>query len=112
MKPKKLIRSKITDHLRPDEWELVSTKSELNNLYAMKIKEELLEIQSSEHEDIMEFVDLIEVACCFAEQNGFSRDELVAKLIEKTNKQGKFGKIALTNLNPINPSNSIYFNKE
>jgi len=61
----------------------------------------------------MEFVDLIQVAFSFAKQNGFTHEELSTSLIEKSVDKGTFGRLALNNLNPNNPSNKLYFeNKE
>lgn len=108
-KPKKLIRKLITQKLKEGEWEEVTDQKELNKLYAIKIREELAEIQESDHKDIMEFVDLIQVAFSFARQNGFSQEELSLALIEKSVEKGTFGRLALNNLNPENPSNKLYF---
>lgn len=109
MKPKKLIRSGITSKLKEGEWETITDQDELNKLYAIKIREELAEIQASDHKDIMEFVDLIHVALSFAKENGFTNDEIFLAMIEKENNKGSFGRLALNNLNPDNPSNKIYF---
>lgn len=109
MKPKKLIRNKIVEHLHDDEWEVIGDQEELNRLYALKINEELLEIQNSNHKDILEFVDLLEVVFSFAMQNGFYRMELKKASLSKATLYGKIGRKALTNLNPDNPSNKLYF---
>ena len=109
MKPKKLIRKFITEKLKEGEWETITDQIELNKLYALKIREELEEIQTSEHKDIMEFVDLIQVAFSFAKQNGFTHEQLSVALIEKSVEKGSFGRLALNNLNPENPSNKLYF---
>jgi hypothetical protein len=69
-RPKKLIRSLITGKLKAGEWENITDQDELNRLYAIKIREELAEIQESGH---------------------------------------SFGRLALNNLNPNNPSNKLYF---
>lgn len=66
MKPKKLIRKFITEKLKEGEWETITDQDELNRLYAIKVREELAEIQATDHKDIMEFVDLIQVAFSFA----------------------------------------------
>ena len=55
---KKLIRKNIIEKLKVGEWEEIENQEELNRLYALKVKEELAEIQESDHKDIMEFVDL------------------------------------------------------
>jgi len=109
MKPKKLIRSGITSKLKEGEWETITDKAELNKLYAIKVIEELKEIQASDHKDIMEFVDLIQVVYSFAYQNGFTQKELNDALVEKSASKGVFGDLALNNLNPENPSNKLYF---
>lgn len=109
MKPKKLIRSKIIDKLKEGEWETISDQVELNKLYAIKVQEELAEIHQADHKDIMEFVDLIQVAFSFAKQNGFTHEQISLALIEKTIDKGTFGRLALNNLNPLNPSNALYF---
>jgi predicted house-cleaning noncanonical NTP pyrophosphatase (MazG superfamily) len=109
MKPKKLIRKFITEKLKEGEWETITDQNELNKLYALKIREELEEIQTSEHKDIMEFVDLIQVAFSFAKQNGFTHEQLSVALIEKSVEKGSFGRLALNNLNPENPINKLYF---
>jgi len=109
MKPKKLIRKFITDKLKEGEWEEVNDIDELNKLYALKVREELAEIQESNHKDIMEFVDLIQVAFSFARMNGFTQEEISLALVIKSVEKGTFGKLALNNLNPANPSNKLYF---
>jgi predicted house-cleaning noncanonical NTP pyrophosphatase (MazG superfamily) len=109
MKPKKLIRKFITEKLKEGEWETITDQKELNQLYAIKVREELAEIQESDHKDIMEFVDLIQVAFSFAKQNGFSHEQISTALIEKSLNKGTFGRLALNNLNPDNPSNKLYF---
>ena len=109
MKPKKLIRKFITEKLKEGEWETITDQKELNQLYAIKVREELVEIQESDHKDIMEFVDLIQVAFSFAKQNGFTHEQISTALVEKTVSKGTFGRLALNNLNPNNPSNKLYF---
>jgi predicted house-cleaning noncanonical NTP pyrophosphatase (MazG superfamily) len=112
MNPKKLIRKKTTSKLKEGEWEEISDLNELNKLYALKIREELSEIQQSDHKDIMEFVDLIQVAFSFAKMNGFRHEELAMSITLKSLDKGTFGRIVLNNLNPENPSNKIYFESE
>lgn len=109
MKPKKLIRKFITEKLKEGEWETITDQDELNRLYAIKIRKELAEVQASGHKDIMEFVDLIQVAFSFATQNGFTHEQLSIALIEKSVEKGSFGRLELNNLNPDNPSNKLYF---
>lgn len=108
-KPKKLIRSKIIEKLKEGEFEEITNIDELNNLYAIKVREELAEIQGSKHNDIMEFVDLIQVAFAFARVNGFNHEEISRAMQGKLDDKGNFGNLALNNLNPTNPSNNIYF---
>ena len=109
MKPKKLIRSGITSKLKEGEWETITDQDELNKLYAIKIREELAEVQASEHKDIFEFADLMQVVFCFAKQNGFTHEELGNAMTAKSLDKGSFGRLALNNLNPENPSNKLYF---
>ena len=109
MSIKKLVREKIPVEFKPGESEIITDKSELNNLYALKVKEELIEIQQADHKDIMEFCDLIEVAYAFAEQNGFPRQDIDLHRLGKQDRKGTFTNVALNNLNPNNPSNDIYF---
>ena len=109
MKPKKLIRKFITEKLKEGEWETIYDQDELNRLYAIKVREELAEIQGSDHKDIMEFVDLIQVAFSFAKVNGFTHEQLSNALVAKSIEKGTFGRLALNNLNPDNPSNKLYF---
>jgi len=111
-KPKKLIRKYITETLKEGEWEVITDQEELNRLYALKIREELEEIQASKHEDIMEFIDLIQVAFSFAKQNGFTHEQLSVALVEKSVEKGSFGNLALNNLNPENSSNRLYFENQ
>lgn len=112
MKPKKLIREFITEKLKEGEWERVTDIDELNKLYAIKVKEELAEIQQAEHKDIFEFVDLLEVAVSFALANGFSTYELQQASEKKMKEKGGFSNLVLNNLNPSNPSNALYFQNE
>ena len=109
MKPKKLIRKFIVDKLKAGEWETITDQDELNRLYALKVREELAEIQASDHKDISEFSDLISVAFSFAQENGFEYDDLMSEIMSKAADKGRFSRIALTNLNPSNPSNALYF---
>lgn len=109
VKPKKLIREKIVSKLKEGEFENVTDLKELNKLYAIKVREELAEIQESDHKDIMEFVDLIQVAVCFAEQNGFSHEQIELHANIKYVEKGKFSNLVLNNLNPENLSNKLYF---
>lgn len=109
MKPKKLIRSKITDKLQQGEWEEITNIKELNKLYALKVREELAEIQEADHKDIKEFADLLTVSVAFAKINGFGNEELYRAFVEKLEDKGDFGNLALNNLNPSNLSNKLYF---
>jgi predicted house-cleaning noncanonical NTP pyrophosphatase (MazG superfamily) len=109
MKPKKLIREKIRHKIKPDEWEIITDKDELNKLYVLKIKEELAEILDGNFNDINEFADLVQAVMGFAFINGFDSYLVNDAMFEKNRKNGKFTNIVLTNLNPENPSNKIYF---
>jgi predicted house-cleaning noncanonical NTP pyrophosphatase (MazG superfamily) len=109
IRPKKLIRHKTIKFLQQNEFEVITNRDELNKLYALKIQEELLEIQRAGHKDIEEFCDLITVAVCFAQQNGFSLQQIMDVGNAKINNKGEFTDVALTNMNPSNKSNEIYF---
>jgi predicted house-cleaning noncanonical NTP pyrophosphatase (MazG superfamily) len=110
---KKLIRNgkKFLERFGSTELETISNQDELNNLYILKIKEELEEIKNSQFKDLNEFADLLQVVTSFAIANGFSEEELTVAKDEKAYQRGEFGNIALINLNPNNPSNKIYFNE-
>lgn len=105
---KKLIRNKIVERLEPNEWEVVTDPAQLNHLYALKVQEELNEIIRARFKDGLEFADLIEAAYAFAKANGFSADEIDTLRAEKSSLRGGFSDIALTKLDPDNPSNQIY----
>lgn len=111
MKPKKLIRNLIVLKLKEGEWETINSKKELNKLYDLKIREELEEIKQSDRKDIMEFADIVQAALSYAKTNGFDFDQVMGAVTAKAMKSGKFGCIALNNLNPNNPSNKLYFEK-
>lgn len=108
-KPKKLIRDLVVEKLKEGEFEYITDQAELNKLYSLKIKEELLEIQNSDYKDISEFIDLIQVAFSFACQNGFTREQISVAFDMKQKTKGSITNIALNNLNPNNPSNYPYF---
>jgi predicted house-cleaning noncanonical NTP pyrophosphatase (MazG superfamily) len=109
MKPKKLIRAKMTDLFANNEIEIVKDKDELNKLYSLKIQEELQEIQNSNYKDIAEFGDLISVTMSFAVANDFEPQEILKQIKDKDAAKGLYYNIALTNLNPSNLSNDLYF---
>lgn len=108
-KVKKLIRHKVIENLKEGEWEWIDDPAELNKLYALKVLEELEEIKNSDHKDIMEFADLIQVTTAWAQQNGFSYNQIIQAMNMKFDKSGMYSRIALNNLNPNNSSNNIYF---
>ncbi len=110
MKPKKLIRREVVNLLKPGEFETITDLAELNKLYALKIREELEEIQAADHKDINEFADLVQVSIDFALANGYTLDQLDSAGAKKFDEKGGFSNIALNNLNPSNPSNKLYFN--
>jgi len=112
IKPKKLVRSGISEFVEPQELEMVTDKDELNSLYILKVKEELQEIINSDFKDEFEFADLLEVVFRFAEVNGISQHFLMVTAINKGLQKGTFNGTVLNNLNPNNPSNALYFNQE
>ena len=109
MKPKKLIQPGILSKLKEGEWETITDQTELNRLYALKIMEELAEIQASDHKDLKEFADLFQIVTDFARENGFDRNEVMNAAFAKAEVKGDYGRLALNNLNPDNPSNKLYF---
>jgi predicted house-cleaning noncanonical NTP pyrophosphatase (MazG superfamily) len=109
MKPKKLIRNNVVAKLQEGEFEQITDLVELNKLYALKIGEELAEIQRADHKDVSEFADLIEVAIAFAGQNGITMEQLFMTISGKVTAKGRYTNWVLTNMNPENPSNEIYF---
>jgi len=42
-------------------------------------------------------------------QNGFTHEQISTALVEKSVNKGTFGRLALNNMNPNNPSNKLYF---
>lgn len=111
LKPKKLVRSSIIKHLWNWEWEEVYNRNELKELYALKVEEELREIQNSNYEDVNEFADLLEVVLAFARVCNFPKTRLDSIIIDKMLKKGVYDDLVLSNLNPSNPSNKLYFDK-
>lgn len=109
--PKKIIRDKIIEKLSEGEWERIFDKRELNKLYELKVKEELQEIQNSEYLSEDEFADLLNVVLAFAALNGVTFDKLRYLMQSKIAQKGNLTNIVLTNLNPNNPSNALYFDK-
>ena len=107
--PKKLIRDGVIPHLKEGETEIITDPDKLNELYQLKLREEMEEIKASNHEDIMEFVDLVEVARTYAQVNGFGSVTLDRALNDKRNRKGIFGNVVLNKLNPNNSSNDLYF---
>ena len=95
-------------HLNPDELNNCFDKEELMGLYALKLREEIEEIKSSDYKDIMEYADLIQVALGLASLNGFKMEDVMKAMEEKYELKGGFSNLVLTNLNPNNPSNKIY----
>lgn len=109
MKPKKLIRDNIPESLKDKEYERLDNLEELNKLYALKIKEELNEVQLSDHQDKKEFADLMDVVVAFAAVNGCSLYDLNTLSSAKRISKGAYTNMVLTNMNPSNPSNRMYF---
>ena len=108
---KKLVRDKMGLILNPDELSHCDDKEELMNLYSLKLKEEIEEIKDSDYKDIMEYADLIQVTLGLASLNGYSFDDIIKAMNDKYELKGGFSNLVLTNLNPNNPSNKIYFNE-
>jgi predicted house-cleaning noncanonical NTP pyrophosphatase (MazG superfamily) len=84
---KKLIRDKIIKYYKESEFEHITNQKELNEFYALKVYEELDEIQRSDHKDITEFADLIQVAISFANANGFTLPIVMTAVQKKQTKE-------------------------
>jgi predicted house-cleaning noncanonical NTP pyrophosphatase (MazG superfamily) len=84
---KKLIRDKIIKYYKESEFEYITNQKELNEFYALKVYEELDEIQRSDHKDITEFADLIQVAISFANANGFTLPIVMTAVQKKQTKE-------------------------
>ena len=109
MKPKKLVREGLVKFSPDAHFERITDPEELNALYALKIKEELHKIQSSSHNDVVKFANLIDVAMSFAQENGHSLEELHEVSAIQEEKRGIYSSLALNNLMPNDPSNVSYF---
>jgi predicted house-cleaning noncanonical NTP pyrophosphatase (MazG superfamily) len=109
--PRKLVRNLIPTRFSGGEFDRVEPLSELNDLYELKVKEELNEIISAECKDVSEFADLIQVVEDWAAVNGITLQEVVRAKESKALEKGVFDSMVLINLNPNNPSNHIYFQK-
>jgi len=108
MKVKKLIRDKVADKLPNYKTDTIDNQDELNQLYVMKVKEELAEIVNSDFNDITEFADLIHVAISFGMANGFPVANILSSMKIKQREKGLFSNKVLTDINPLNESNKIY----
>lgn len=108
-KVKKLVRDKIIEYLHSSEYEICENKDELNNLVCQKIREELLEVINSDFDDIKEFADLVQIVQHLYKINAFTTSQINKAIIEKTKERGGFSNLVLTNLNPNNSSNNMYF---
>jgi|694.fasta_scaffold48613_7 predicted house-cleaning noncanonical NTP pyrophosphatase (MazG superfamily) len=106
---KKLIRDKLAFKINPEELDYCNNKEELMELYALKLREEIEEIKSSDYKDIMEYADLIQVALGLASLNGIKKEDVMKAIEEKYELKGGFSNLILISLNPDNPSNKIYY---
>ena len=108
MRVKKLIRDKVAERLPSYKVSTIEDKDELNQLYVMKIREELGEVVASNFNDITEFADLIHVAISFAMANGYPVANILSAMSIKQRERGLFSNKVLTDINPLNESNKIY----
>lgn len=108
--PEKLVRT--GQPTKRGETRIETRLPRLNELFILKVKEELAEIERSGFSDVDEFGDLLQVVLDFANANGINRDTLEYARLKKTNEKGNFTWNVLTVLNPENPSNAIYFANE
>ncbi len=112
MNPKKLVRKGTIALVKEGEIEKIESLEELNKLYQLKVREELEEILMSKHNDVNEFADLISVVTAYARINGYDSKMLQKAVEQKIISKGGFSDLALNNLNPENPSNRLYFEKD
>jgi hypothetical protein len=75
-KNQKLIRNLDYDFINAERV-FISDIKELNELYALKIREELAEIQASDHKSITGFAELLQVVVAFAVENGYTDKQLI-----------------------------------
>lgn len=108
-KPMKLIRDKVIAKLKAGEVRHVLNEDDLNDLYMLKVLEELGEIEKSDFKDAMEFADILEAIYTLAARNGFDKEYLERAMFQKREKKGGFSNLVLVNMNPNNPSNRIYY---
>jgi predicted house-cleaning noncanonical NTP pyrophosphatase (MazG superfamily) len=107
--PRKLIRNLIPKKFGGIEYDREQNLNNLNKLYELKVKEELQEIIDSGCKDITEFADLIQVVEDWARVNNINALDLSDAQHDKAVDKGTFDNTVITNLNPNNPSNSLYF---
>lgn len=87
----KLIRNKLANEITKNKTGKIlksDNKINLNKLFSLKVVEELEEILKSDHSDISEFSDLIQVVFDWALLNGFKKEYLFKEI---HNKNAKFG---------------------
>lgn len=87
----KLIRTKLALEIEQNKTGKIlksDNKINLNKLFSLKVVEELEEILKSDHSDISEFSDLIQVVFDWALLNGFKKEYLFKEI---HNKNAKFG---------------------
>ena len=109
LKPRKLIREKVVSKLNPNEVRSVYDHDDLNDLYVLKILEALKEVEKSDFSDRFEYADLLEAVFTLASYNKLSKYDLQLAMDQKRKEKGTFSNVVLTNLNPNNPSNELYF---
>lgn len=106
--PVKLIRDLHADKLDASIVRTEKDPVKLNKLFELKILEEVEEIKNSGYNNVYEFVDLLEATNAFIRYNCDMREFEMANL-EKLSDRGGISNKVLTDLNPNNPSNKIYF---
>ena len=80
---RKLTRNKIIQKKLSETLPIIG-KQQMNQLYYEKVQEELAEIVEANHDDIMEFADLVQVVISFAKSNGFGYFKLLCAVIKKS----------------------------
>lgn len=105
----KLVRDKLAKTIEASEGGIITVtdKHQLNELYILKIREELNEIVSPNFEDEKEIADLYQAVLNFMDQNKGTEHYLDILLSKRGDLGDYTNKCVIPN--PNNPSNAIYY---
>lgn len=106
LKPLKLVRAFKND--LPNDIVKIKDKDQLNELYRLKVLEELQEVIDSKYQDITEFVDLVQAVRAWARVNGHEPEQLAEAIMMKTATKGHFKNYAKPATN--RKGNEVYYN--